>query len=841
MRFYCLFFVLAIQVSIAKAQQIPRSKGLEVSWKFLQNDSPQKGQFRASFIFKNVSSKPVDLAGSTIYFSYPREILKVTTANANFKNLGGEFKNLEFEPMKSLIAPGALLQITYVAKGKTMNRTDAPSGLYWLDKEAMKTDPVQNFKADLGDDHEMKLIKLAAEKEFLKNSATKEVPHTKLIKILPSPVSYRETGEKFMLSAQTSLIGDDIFSHEGRLFSQELAKLIGKRMEWNRGGSNNFIQLRFVEGLMPEHYTLSVAKDKILISSSTNSGIFYGLQSLKQLMPPISWAKVQDKIVIPTVEVKDGPRFGYRSFMLDVARNFQPKSQIFKLLDLLAMYKINTFHFHLNDDEGWRLAIAGLPELTEVGAMRGHDLAEASALKPAYGSGPQIGEIPGSGFYSRQDFIDILNYARQRHIRVIPEIETPGHARAAIKAMDARYRKFLKIGKLDSARQFLLRDTLDQSLYRSVQGYPDNVMNIALPSTYNFIAKVIDELISMYKEAKSPLDLVQLGGDEVPKGVWEKSPEIASLMKNENVKSYDDLWYYYIDRVSKLLKFRNLNMGGWEEIAMRKVLHADQTTYIANPDFSKNNFQVYVWNNVWGGGNDDLAYRLANAGYKVVLSSVTNYYFDLAYNQNPSEPGLYWGGYVDVDKAFYFSPFDYYKTATEDAKGEPLSASAFDGKLRLDSVGRQNIVGLQSQLWSEKVTSVAGMEYMLLPKLLGYAERAWAKEPKWSSITNAEEARQAYLLDWNNFATLLGKRELLRLNYVNGGFAYRVPPPGLLVKDGMIEANRQFPGLSIKYTTDGTEPHINSKDYVKALPLSFPLQFKTFVGQHGSKTITLVK
>jgi hexosaminidase len=839
-RLFLLLFPATLLALFAHAQQAAMLKNIGITWQLQQNDNPQKGQFTATFVFKNNSNTAINLVGSELYLSYPREILNVTSGNATAKMHAGEFRQISFTAGQANIAAGQSLVINYVAKGRSMNITDAPSGLYWVTKGSNQSVAVSDFKVELGQQHEQSLALQAANASYAKNLNASALPANKLVKILPKPLSYAETGGAFLLTADTKLLADQAFTSEASLFNAELATLLGKKLTSVGQVQRNFIQLKLVPSLPNEHYHLSVAKNRVLLSASSAAGIFYGLQSLKQLMPPLTWAKQQAKIAIPTVEVKDAPRFGYRSFMLDVARNFQDKKQILKLLDLLALYKINTFHFHLNDDEGWRIAINGLPELTEVGGNRGHTLDEAQHLKPAYGSGAETNRAPGSGYYTREDFIEILKYAKQRHIAVIPELETPGHARAAIKAMDNRYHKLMQQGKPEDARQYLLRDTLDQSVYRSVQGFNDNVMNIALPSTYNFIGKVVDEMAEMYRLAGMPLKIVHLGGDEVPKGAWEKSPAIALLMKQENIANYDDLWYYYIGKAGKLLKSKNLRMAGWEEIAMRKVRTADgKFTYIANPDFVNEDFQVYVWNNVWGGGNDDLSYRLANAGYKVVLSAVTNYYFDLAYNQNASEPGLYWGGYVDTDKAFYFSPYDYYKTATEDDKGNPLKANVFADKVRLNEIGKANIIGIQSQLWTEKVTSAKAMEYILLPKLLAYAERAWAAEPLWSTENDKAKAWAHYRDDWSQFANVLGQRELLRLSYYAGGFAYRVPPPGLLLKEGKWNANVQFPGLSIKYTTDGAEPTLQSKSYTEPLKATGVLKFKTYLGGRESKTITI--
>src|SRR5690606_2243171 len=379
----------------------------------------------------------------------------------------------------------------------------------------------------------------------------------------------------------------------------------------------------------------------------------------------------QRSITIPAVEVSDEPRFGYRAFRMDVARNFQSKEQVMTVLDLMASYKMNVLHFHLNDDEGWRLEIPSLPELTEVGARRAHSIDEQS-LPPSYGSGPDATNKAGTGYYSKSDFIEILKYANARHIRVLPEVETPGHARAAVKSMEARYRRLMKAGQEEQAKEYLLNDIDDQSVYRSVQKWDDNVMNVALPSTYRFIEKVVDEIIGMYKEAGAPLSTIHLGGDEVPAGVWEKSPQVQKLMnENSELAGVDDLWDYYFDKVNRILKAKGLYLSGWEETALRKTTLDGKVRWIPNPKFVNENFHAYVWNNVWGWGNEDLAYRLANEGYKTILAPATNFYFDMAHQKNFDELGTYWASITDIDAVFEFVPFDYYKTA-QDPLGRPV-------------------------------------------------------------------------------------------------------------------------------------------------------------------------
>ncbi|RYZ44605.1 MAG: beta-N-acetylhexosaminidase, partial [Chitinophagaceae bacterium] len=463
---------------------------------------------------------------------------------------------------------------------------------------------------------------------------------------------------------------------------------------------------------------------------------------------------------------------------------------VLKVLDLMSLYKLNVFHFHLTDDEGWRLEIPGLPELTTVGVRKGHATNDENFLHPSFGSGPE-NAMAGSGFYSREDFIDILKYAKQHYIEVIPEIEAPGHARAAVAAMTSRYNRLMKEGKPKEAEEFLLyhpRDTsvyksvqrwyrnvmdpalpstyafLDTSVYKSVQRWYRNVMDPALPSTYAFLEKVTTELQAMYKEAGATMNTVHFGGDEVPTGVWKGSPAVQELMKQDKaLQTVNDLWYYFYGNLNTMLKRKGLYLSAWEEMGLRKVLKNGKTTTIPNPDFANDNVHLDVWNNVIGWGAEDLAYQLANAGYKVVLSPVSNLYFDLASQKAFAEPGYYWGGYVDVDKPFYFIPFNYYRNATEDINGNKITQDYFKNKERLTPQGRQNIVGIQGLLWGETSPGAAQMEYKLLPKLLALAERSWAPSPAWADEADSLKAMKLYQQDWSRFVNVMGKRELPRL------------------------------------------------------------------------------
>jgi hexosaminidase len=340
----------------------------------------------------------------------------------------------------------------------------------------------------------------------------------------------------------------------------------------------------------------------------------------------------------------------------------------------------------------------------------------------------------------------------------------------------------------------------------------------------------------MYKEAGAPLKTIHYGGDEVPPGVWEKSPAYEKLKSsNPAIKNTNDLWYYYFGRLNEMAKKRGLFVSGWEEAGMRKTMLDGKPIYIPNPDFGNQHFQLHVWNNVIGWGAEDLAYKLANSGYKVVLSPVSNQYFDLAYNSSYFEPGLKWGGIVDVDKPFYFIPFDFLKNVKEDGQGNPIKNLDKTKMIRLTDYGQSNIVGLQGLLWSENNVSAERLEYMMLPKLLGLAERAWAKEPEWAMGEISALNDLYYSKAWTTFVNSVGKRELPRLNYYHGGFSYRIPEVGLKAENGKVHANIQLPGLLIRYTVDGSEPVAGSSLYTVPVSDKGKLRFAAFdaAGRRG--------
>ncbi len=618
------------------------------------------------------------------------------------------------------------------------------------------------------------------------------------------------------LSAEAAFAAEYLRPHFPKPAAKAAAAAAGLRLETGT-----------VEGQgSPEAYELVVDPAAgIRIVGNSAAGVFYGLQSLRSLLPVTASGK---GLSLPALRVVDAPRFGYRGFFLDVARNFQPKAEVLRVLDLVARCKLNVFHFHLTEDEGWRVEIPSLPELTAVGARRGHTLDSSRSLPPHWGSGPEVDRPYGSGFYTRKDYAEILRYAAARHIEVVPEIEMPGHARAAIKSMEARYRALLAKGDAEGAARYRLADPEDHSVYTSAQGYHDNVMNPALPSTYTFIERVVEELVALHREAGVPLRNIHVGGDEVPGGVWEGSPAAAAFLKENGLGSVDDLWYVFYGRVEEILKRHGLPLSGWEEIGLRKTRLDGRPRMIPNPDFAARGWRAYVWNNTVGGGAEDLPYRMANAGYRVVLCPVSNVYFDLAWNQNPEETGLDWGGYVDLRKPFEFIPFDYYRNTRLDGRGRPVDRAIFVGKDRLTDYGRSKIVGLQGNLWSETLNAPGKLDYKLVPKIFGLAERAWAPEPDWAR--EKDEARSDALFGeaWSRFVNVVGKRELPRLDRESPAWAYRIPKPGLSAADGQVRCSLEIPGFVLRYTTDGSEPTAKSPEVRGGIPAAREVRVAAF-------------
>ena len=798
-------------VLTARAGATQTTPALQLRWELVADSvATDFAASRAAFTLTNRGAKPLPPSGWAIYFS--------ALHSAQPGSVGGGFVIEDViadlhrvAPAVGFagLAPGASVRIPYLTD-LLLNRSFVPKGPYIV------FDSVKDVGVPVTDYAAAPFERRVAtpEIQFTLDSLTRVIPVNELPPVFPTPVAVTPGMGSLRLNAMPPVDAPEALKSEAAFAAEYLRPYFAS----TRAGSGPALRLEIgvVEGqTSAEGYALVVDPVQgIHIVGVSPAGVFYGLQSLRSLLAAPT---PRGGLVLPAIRVVDAPRFGYRGFMLDVARNFHSKAEVLRTLDLLARYKLNVFHMHLTDDEGWRVEIAGLPELTTVGARRGHTLDSKRFLQPAFGSGPLVDRPWGSGFYSHADYLEIVRYAAARHIEVIPEVEMPGHARAAVKAMEAR-----------ADRQYSLSDPDDKSVYASVQGYPDNVINPALESTYRFIERVVGDLAAMHREAGAPLRHIHMGGDEVPGGVWVGSPAVQAYMQSHGLTNVDDLWFAFYGRVEQILKAQGLAPSGWEEIAVRKTQRDGRRTTIPNPDFAARGWRAYVWNNVPGWGAEDLAYRLANGGYDVVLSPVTNLYFDLAWNPNPAETGLDWGGYVDLRKPFDFIPFDYYRNARLDRRGNPLDPAVFAGKDRLTDYGRAHIVGVQGNLWSETIGGDGLLEYMLVPKLFGVAERGWAPDPDWATERDPAKAESLYRDAWSRFVNVIGQRELPRLDREVPALNYRIPTPGLKAEGGMVRCSLEVPGFTLRYTTDGNEPTARSAEVRGPIPMRGTVRVAAF-------------
>ncbi len=848
----CLFFLLLTGMACQQKKSPLETAGkIAVRWELVTNFTDEKDVFDARFQLTNHSDLELDDKNWALFFNLaPRRILENKTEQlARLHHINGDWYALRPDKGFTLL-PGKSIDISYRGVEAVIKETDRPLGLYFVfyddeGKEQKIVNVVEyTWKPFVSPDQVNRNEKdeepiPTAALAYQNNLDLTDLSPSAVNPIVPSPISLVMDEDSVQIDNAWSIYFEKGLDGESAYLAAALKEVTGLDLKTLPGPSQGkAIRLRqaplTVNGVAHEAYTLNIAGNGIDISGSDAAGVFYGIQSLRACIPLKSYANQSGALRLPNLRVKDAPRFAFRGLHLDVSRNFQTKETILRTLDLLSFYKINRFLFYTTEDEGWRLEIKDLPELTEVGAQRQHTSGkEEPALHPAYGSGPFSKEEGryGHGYYSREDFIEILKYATARHIKVIPEVNFPGHARAAIKAMEARYERLMREGKEREANEYRLIDPDDKSVYESAQGYQDNVVCVARESVFHFYEKVTDEIAALYKEAGLTLDEFHTGGDEVSEGAWTKSPMALELLRQHpEIKDPKNLQTYFLRELVKRLKSRNLQLDGWEEVALAKKADGK---YEPNTEFVNANVVPFIWNNIFD--YPDLGYRLANAGYKVVLCNVSNFYFDLAYSKDPQEPGLYWAGFVDTRHSWTFAPYDMFKTTKKNSLGQKLDLEAVNvyekNKIIVEHLkpqARKNILGLEAQVWCETVKGRDMLEYYMLPKLVGFAESAWAAERPWETVEDKKQRENLIRDGWNVFANRLGKRELPRLHYLNGGYNYRVPPPGAIIDNGELRANVEYPGLTLHYTTDGTDPTLASPHYTKPVVVKGPVTLKSF-------------
>ncbi|MFT6878510.1 MAG: hexosaminidase [Granulosicoccus sp.] len=610
------------------------------------------------------------------------------------------------------------------------------------------------------------------------------------------------------------------FSFTGtQLAAPAIVALSGRQAQFMSTSAGVPLSASINASLGANSYTMEITSTGINLTGADEQALYYAAQSLLSLVQP-------GVGTIPVMNVSDSPRFDYRGMHVDVARNFHSVSSLQRLIDQMAAYKLNKLHIHLSDDEGWRLEIPSLPELTTIGARRtfqvdaAGNVSEAGGLMPQLGSGPTASN-QGTGFYSRSEFIALLRYADDRYIQVIPEFDMPAHARAAVVAMRVRA---TNLGNANDVN-VRLDDPLDTSRYLTIQSYDDGILNPCLPGTYNFIETVIADVQSMYTAASVTFDTWHMGGDEannvftgdgfqdinagskVPwRGEitrsdwdypWEASPACQTFIANTaGVDSRDDLQLYFVKQVAQ----RVADAGISTLYAYQDIYDLINANELATP-----NAGVGYWEPISTAAGYNNINGFSNRGFETLVAVPDFLYFDFPQEIDPEERGYYWATrYTDTRKVFGFAPENLPQNAETSVNKEGASWTATGNS------ANQGFVGMQGQLWSETVRTPEQFDYMVYPRLLALAERAWSKATweldyvqgrTFSGSTNLVD-KNARTADYAGFAAALGHKELKKLDAA--GIRYRVSVPGASVNGGQLVMNSDLPGLPLEYSTNGS-------------------------------------
>ena len=823
-KFKFLTILSCAMMALALSAQSP----IAVAWQMGQNNAAANN-YSSRFVIKNVSKQPLGADWEFFFNQFSRSVTLPAGCPVDIKEVSTTYYRIKPNANYKPLAAGDSLVIDLVMGGSLVNKCYVPAGGHVV------------MGGDMAHPQAVAISCSPLDKpgQWRDHKAYPDGNYMYSYNEAINGFGDGYTGNDYdIFPAPKQVDIEDGFTQVGSLVTIKTGKFLQwggyrrakalltselqKRGVYASSGQSTVIELLLDKKLSTngEYYTLRVHDGKISIHGVTQAALMNGVKTLIAALDHSKGHRLQNCFVI------DWPDFGYRGVMLDIARNFVIKPADFKrTIDLLAYYKINTIQFHFTDDEAWRLEIPGFPELTQVAARRGATLDENGYLAQIFDGNGNPDDLSqcANGYYTRAEFIDLLKYARSRGVRVIPEIETPGHARAAIVAMKNRAKNN------PTAEQFRLWDDKNESVYTSAQSYHDNVLNVASDDVYRFIDRVVAELEKMYKEAGLKLEIVHLGGDEVPNNAWSKSPDVQALMQREGLKTQHEVSEYYVKRISELLAARKIRIEGWQEVALD---HKPEFNTVVAPRVAG----VNAWSTV--GSRSDVPYRLANDGYPVILSNVTNFYMDMAYSWHQNEQGLHWGGKVDEFDAWSALPANIYASARTAVDGTPINiTTAGDGKAKLEKP--ENIIGVQAQLWGETLRSFDEVQYMLLPKMMGVSERAWTAMPEWSkNLTD----NQAYNEARHQYNLKIGTRELPLLKGM--GYTFRVGPPGIKLVDGNLMINTQYPDELVTYTLDGSEPTVDSPRWTAPVPVKTQPQVikaKAFYLGHESVTTYLFK
>lgn len=513
---------------------------------------------------------------------------------------------------------------------------------------------------------------------------------TNKIAIIPQPAVVRPGEGSFLINQGAAIVvapNQPELLKIANMLNAELSRAAGFTLNIENAPRKKGIQLMLSpdEPMGKEGYRLSVVPEAIDIVGTTPAGLFYGLQTLLQLLPKEIESKtvVADvKWMVPAVQITDRPRFGWRGLMLDVSRHFFTVDEVKAFIDDMARYKYNLMHFHLTDDQGWRLEIKSLPKLTEVGAWNVKKTGRFN-----YFSAPADNEPRDfGGFYTQEQMKELIRYAKDRYVDIMPEIDVPGHSLTAIASYPdlsctpGNY-------KVNSGDPFM-----DWHNDGTFTARIDNTLCPANEKVYDFLDKVFTEVAALF-----PFEYIHMGGDECAKNFWEKSAEVKALMQREKLKDMHEVQSYFVGRVSKIVGTKGKKMMGWDEI-LEGGLVKDAS--------------VMSWRGMKGG------IEAAKMGHEVVMTPTTHAYFDYMQGDAAIEPPVY--ASLRLKKTYEFEPLP----------------EGVDPKL---------IKGGQANLWTEQIYNTRHMQYMLWPRAMAIAEAVWSPKQarNWNNFVGRVESHFA--------------------------------------------------------------------------------------------------
>ena len=491
------------------------------------------------------------------------------------------------------------------------------------------------------------------------------------LSLIPLPASVQQGSGQFTFPAKVQLCvpsytGDSVKAVAKR-WAGNFTKSTGIKVSVGKK-ANAAIQLRLNSGLAPEAYDLQVTRERIVIEAARPAGFFYALQTLNQLLPSravMAGVKATDvqAWTLPVVTIKDHPRFEWRGFMLDEGRHFYGKEEIKKLLDVMAAYKLNRFHWHLTEDQGWRIEIKKYPRLTEVGAWRNSKVLGWGEVKP---DGQRYG-----GYYTQKDAREIVHYAQERFIEIVPEVDIPGHSQAAVAAYP----------------EFLSCDPQNQHEVWLWQGVSPDVINVSHPQAVQFAKDVIDELTAIF-----PFRYIHLGGDECPTNKWEANEACRQQLASIGSKNFRDLQINFYrqlqDHIAQKPASEQRQLIFWNE-----VLHGN--TRPLGTDIT-----IMAWV-----GADGAAKDAAQRGMKTILSPQIPYYINRRQSNLPTEPRSQGHGTETVEAVYNYVPM----------AGIPADL-------------QQQYMGVQANFWTEWVEEASVVQYLMFPRLAAVAEAGWTPQ-----------------------------------------------------------------------------------------------------------------